>query len=124
MALEVSPNAGKDITIDLSDDVDDVQVNCLRYCTNRDEIHATVVEAFVRVDAPLVIQVCRRNDVRQKRRSSHAAPFGYTGSKVAASVNLKVNTSASEAGGFDLTSSSFLGPRVPAIKAKRWCGSE
>merc|ERR1712209_184389 len=43
---------------DLSDCVNDVQINSLQYCSDQDEIHATVSKSFIRVDVPLVRSSC------------------------------------------------------------------
>ena len=42
------------LSVDLSDCVNDVQINSLLYCSDQDEIHATVWKSFIRVDVPLV----------------------------------------------------------------------
>ena len=42
------------LLVDLSDCVNDVQINSLLYCSDQDEIHATVWKSFIRVNVPLV----------------------------------------------------------------------
>ena len=75
--------------MDWGDYVNDVQISSLRYCSSQDEICAMVVESFVRVDVPLLAQLCRRDG-----DSPNATPFGYTGSKLGETVSLKLNTRA------------------------------
>ena len=43
--------SGQDLTVDLSERVTDFQVNSLQYCTDKDEIHATVPKSFIRSSA-------------------------------------------------------------------------
>ena len=63
--------------------VNDVQISSLQYCNNQGEVHAAVVQPFVLVDVPLVIQLCRRADVHWRRRlPANAAPFCVTRSKL------------------------------------------
>ena len=58
-------------------------------------MHAAVVKPFVRVDVPLVAQLC--HSVHWRRRlSPNAASFCVTRSKLGETVNLKLNTPASE----------------------------
>ena len=38
--------SGQDLTVDLSDRVKDFQINSLQYCSDQDEIHATVSKVF------------------------------------------------------------------------------
>ena len=45
---------GQDLSVDLNDCVNDVQINSLLYCSDQDEIHAIVRKSFIRVDVPLV----------------------------------------------------------------------
>ena len=45
---------GQDLSVDLSDCVNDVQINSLLYCSDQDEIHATVWKSFICVDVPFV----------------------------------------------------------------------
>jgi len=102
--------SGQDLTVDLSDCVNDVQISSLQYCSDQDEIHATVVKSFVRVEVPLVRSSCSSVGATTCTGSGDppsAAPFCYTGSKLGETVNLKVNTFASEAGSFDLTGSGL-----------------
>ena len=49
---------GQDLSVDLNDCVNDVQINSLLYCSDQDEIHATVWKSFVRVDMPFVLLSC------------------------------------------------------------------
>ena len=42
----------------LNDCVNDVQVDFLQYCSDQDEIHATISKSFIRVDVPLVRSSC------------------------------------------------------------------
>ena len=96
--------------MDLSDCVNDVQISSLQYCSDQDEIHATVVKSFVRVEVPLVRSSCSSVGATTFTGSGDppsAAPFCYTGSKLGETVKLKVNTCASEAGSFDLTGSGL-----------------
>merc|ERR1711916_369628 len=51
--------SGQDLSVDLSDCVNDVQINSLQYCSDQDEIHATVSKSFIRVDVPLVHHAVR-----------------------------------------------------------------
>ena len=60
-----------DLSVDLSDCVNDVQINSLLYCSDQDEIHATVWKYFIRVDVPLVRSSCS---------SVGATSFALTGS--------------------------------------------
>merc|ERR1711945_84718 len=39
--------SGQDLSVDLSDCVDDVQINFLQYCSDQDENHATVLKSLV-----------------------------------------------------------------------------
>ena len=102
--------SGHDLTVDLSDCVNDVQISSLQFCSDQDEIHATVVKSFVRVEVPLVRSSCSSVGATTCTGSGDppsAAPFCFTGSKLGETENLKVNTFASEAGGFDLTGSGL-----------------
>ena len=97
--------SGQDLTLDLSDCVNDVQISSFQYCSNQDEIHASVVKSFVCVEVPLVRSSCSSVCATTCTGSGDPpspAPFGYTGSKLGEIVNLKVNTFASEVGSFDL----------------------
>ena len=58
---------GQDLSVDLNDCVNDVQINSLLYCSDQDEIHATVWKSFIRVDVPLrtiIMQFSRRDVFR------------------------------------------------------------
>ena len=95
----------QDLTVDLSDCVNDVQISSLQCCSDQDEIHATVVKSFVRVEVPLVRSSCSSVGATTCTGSGDppsAAPFCFTGSKLGETLNLKVGTFASEAGSFDL----------------------
>ena len=86
--------------MDVNDCVNDVQVNSLQYCLDLDEIHATVSKSFIRVDMPLVTSSCSLVGAMTCTGSGDtpsAGPFCYTGSKLGERVNLKVNSSDSEA---------------------------
>merc|ERR1712012_1014524 len=88
--------SGQDLSVDLSDCVDD--------------IHATVSKSFIRVDVPLVRSSCSSVGSTTCTGSGDppsAVPFCYTGSKLGETVNLKVNSFDSEAGSFDLTGSGL-----------------
>ena len=90
--------------------MNDVQISSLQCCSDQDEIHATVVKSFVRVEVPLVRSSCSSVGATTCTGSGDppsATPFCYTGSKLGETVNLKVNTFASEAGSFDLTGSGL-----------------
>jgi prophage tail gpP-like protein len=102
--------SGQDLAVDLSDCVNDVQINSLQYCSDQDEIHATVSKSFIRVDVPLVRSSCSSVGATTCTGSEDppsAVPFCYTGSKLGETVNLKVNSFDSEAGSFDLTGSGL-----------------
>ena len=98
--------------VDLNDCVNDVQVNSLQYCSGQDEINDTVSKSFIRVDVPLVRSSC--SSVGEMTCTSSgdtpsAIPFCYIGSKLGERVNLKVNSSNSEAGSFDLERATTRG---------------
>merc|ERR1712243_172364 len=102
--------SGQDLSVDLSDCVNDVQINSLQYCSDQDEIHATVSKSFIRVDVPRVRSSCSSVGATTCTGSGDppsAVPFCYAGSKVGETVNLKVNSFDSEAGSFDLTGSGL-----------------
>ena len=56
---------GQDLSVGLNDCVNDVQINSLLYCSDQDEIHATVWKSFIRVDVPFVTIIMQfgRRDV-------------------------------------------------------------
>ena len=96
--------------MDLSDCVNDVQISSLQCCSDQDEMHATVVKSFVRVEVTLVRSSCSSVGATTCTGSGDlpsAAPFCETGSKLGEIVNVKVNSLASEAGSFDLTGSGL-----------------
>ena len=89
--------------MNLNDCVNDVQTGSLEYCLGQDVIHATVIKHFVRVDDQLVRSSCSCNGVTTCIESGDppsAAPSCCTDSKLGETVDLKVSTSASEAGSF------------------------
>ena len=49
---------GQDLSVDLNDCVNDVQINFLLYCSDQDEIHAIVRKSFIRVDLPFARSSC------------------------------------------------------------------
>ena len=94
----------------LNDCVNDVQVNSLQYCSDQDEIHATISKSFIRVDVPLVRSSCSSIGAKTCTGSGDplsAVHFCYTGSNLGKRVNLKVNSFDSEAGSFDLMGSGL-----------------
>ena len=108
--IQASLKTAQDLSVDLSDCVNDVQINFLQYCSDQDEIHATVSKSFIRVDMPLVRSSCNSvgaTTCTGKENPPSAIPFCYTGSKLGERVNLKVNSFDSEAGSFDLTGSGL-----------------
>ena len=46
VASKVTPVWRQDLTVDLSDCVNDVQISSLQCCSDQDEIHAAVVKSF------------------------------------------------------------------------------
>ena len=48
----------QDLSVDLNDCVNDVQVISLQYCSDEDEINDTVSRSFIRVHVPLVRSSC------------------------------------------------------------------
>ena len=81
--------------MDLNDCVNDVQVNSLQYCSDQDEIHATVSKSFIRFDVPLVRSSGSSVGATTCTGSGDppsAIPFCYTESKFGETVNLKVNS--------------------------------
>ena len=108
--IQASLKTAQDLSVDLSDCVNDVQINSLQYCSDQDEIHATVSKSFIRVDVPLVRSSCSSVGATTCTGSGDppsAVPFCYPGSKLGERVNLKVNSFDSEAGSFDLTGSGL-----------------
>ena len=102
--------SGQDLSVDLSDCVNDVQINSLLYCSDQDEIHATVWKSFIRVDVPLVRSSCSSVGATTCTGSGDppsAVPFCFSGSKFCETVNLKVNSFDRVAGSFDLTGSGL-----------------
>ena len=96
----------QDLRVDWSGCVHEVQINSLRYYSNRDEIHTTVIIAFVHDDVQLACSSCSSVGVTTYAGSGdlcNAALVWYTGSKLGEAVDLKVNTSVSEAGSYNLT---------------------
>ena len=87
--------------------MNDVQISSLQYSVRtQDEIHATVVKYFVRVEVPLVRSSCSSVGATTCTGSGDP-PFCFTGSKFGETVNLKVNTFDNKAGSFDLTGSGL-----------------
>ena len=68
------------LTVDRRDCVHDVQISFSQYCSNQDEIHATMVKPFVR---------------------GRTVPSSDAGSKLSETASLKLNTLASEPGSSD-----------------------
>ena len=65
--------------------MNDVHISSLQYCSDQDEIHATVVKSFVRVEIPFVRSSCSSVGATTCTGSGDppsAAPFCYTGSKL------------------------------------------
>ena len=94
----------------LNDCVNDVQVDSLQYCSDQDEIHATISKSFIRVDVPLVRSSCNSIGATACTGSGDplsAVHFCYAGSNLGERVNLKVNSFDSEAGSFDLMGSGL-----------------
>ena len=78
--IQASLKTAQDLSVDLNDCVNDVQVNSLQYCSDQDEIHATVSKSFIRVDMPLVRSSCNSVGVRTctgRGDPSSAIPFCY-----------------------------------------------
>ena len=75
----LSSSGSRILSVDLSDCVNDVQINSLLYCSDQDEIHATVWKSFIRVDVPLVRSSCS---------SVGATSFALTGSCLESTVCL------------------------------------
>ena len=122
--IQASLKTAQDLSVDLNDCVNDVQVNSLQYCSDQDEIHATVSKSFIRVDIPLVRSSCNSVDARTCTGSGDppsAIPFCYTGSKLGERVNLKVNSFDSEADSFDLTGSGLEDIQVGNACWKLFC---
>ena len=109
-SVQASLKTAQDLSVDLSDCVNDVQINFLQHCSDQDKIHATVSKSFIRVDMPLVRSSCNSvgaTTCTGSGDSPSAIPFCYTGSKLGERMNLKVNSFDSEAGSFDLTGSGL-----------------
>ena len=51
--IQTSLKTAQDLSVDLNDFVNDFQVNSLQYCSDQDEIHATVSKSFIRVTCRL-----------------------------------------------------------------------
>ena len=108
--IQASLKTAHDLSVDLSDCANDVQMNSLQYCSDQNEIHATVLKSFICVDVPLVRSSCSSVGAKTYTGSEDppsAVPFCYIGSKLGERVNLKVNSFDSEAGSFDLTGSGL-----------------
>ena len=81
----------------LNDCVNDVEINSLLYCSDQDEIHATVWKFFIRVDVPFVKSSCSSVGVMTNTDSGDtpgAIPFCDTGSKLDEGVKLEMNSSS------------------------------
>ena len=90
--IQASLETAQDLSVDLNDCVNDVQVNSLQYCSDQDEIHATISKSFIRVDVPLVRSSCSSIGATTCTGSGDppsAVPFCYTGSTLGERVNLE-----------------------------------
>ena len=56
--IQASLKTAQDLSVNLSDCANDVQINSLQYCSDQNEIHATVSKSFICVDVPLVRSSC------------------------------------------------------------------
>ena len=95
--IQASLKTAQDLSVDLSDCTNDVQINSLQYCSDQNEIHATASKSFICVDVPLVRSSCSSVGATTYTGSGDhpsAVPFCYTGSKLGERVNLKVNSSS------------------------------
>ena len=95
--IQASLKTAQDLSVDLSDSTNDVQINSLQYCSDQNELHATASKSFICVDVPLVRSSCSSVGVTTYTGSGDhpsAVLFCYTGSKLGERVNLKVNSSS------------------------------
>ena len=83
--------SGQNLSVDVGDCADEVQISSLQHCSDQDEIGPTMGKSFVRLDVPLVRSWCSSVGVTTCTGSGDhpsAAHFGHTGSKVGETVNL------------------------------------
>ena len=76
--IQASLRTAQDLSVDLSDCANDVQINSLQYCSDQNEIHAHSLEVFHlrrRAACPIIMQFGRREDVQGQWRPSQCDSF-------------------------------------------------
>ena len=77
--------SGQNLSVDVGDCVDEVQISSLQHSSDQDEIRATMGTSFLRVDVPLVRSWCSSVSVTTCTGSGDhpsAAHSGYTGFEI------------------------------------------